>query len=456
MSFLLDETTIDVLNANATQTIVAEKITAITNFAKEIRQINFNISPDFGTEGSASILQGGTLLSDLFLEVTLPPLAIGNSNGGIYHTDGTNYIPTPTSYLNWVNAIGFALIDYVSIEINGQTIDKHPGVWLDVLNELSDKEHKEWESVKKFKDHKKLKYVNFEKTAVVIPLKFFFCNNEAQSLPISELNPDSVKLKVKFNSLNKLINHSSNPSITGSGSVSSVKLFGEFITLGVDETSRLKRSNKNYIIPVIQYIEDVGSGGGSTYNIQPNSLNITGAVKEFIWVFRHDSRKSISNPEICLTNDSTKGNDHFNYSNTHIHETFGKFEMFDKCTIKIRNTDLISENSLYFGVKSRVKHHRSNTNKNIYLYSFATKPENYQPSGHHNFSIKNDTISFNFTSVPGHSKSTFNNGESGTSAAGSDYSLSLFAVTYKQLSISNLQASFGEIPHLSSVQTGSK
>ena len=46
----------------------------------------------------------------------------------------------------------------------------------------------------------------------------------------------------------------------------------------------------------------------------------------------------------------------------------------------------------------------------------------------------------------GHSNSTYNNGESGSAASASNYQASLFATTYKQLTISNQQASIQDLP----------
>ena len=39
--------------------------------------------------------------------------------------------------VGWVAQVGHALIDEVSIEIGGQTIDKHYGDWLIIWNELT-------------------------------------------------------------------------------------------------------------------------------------------------------------------------------------------------------------------------------------------------------------------------------------------------------------------------------
>ena len=92
----------------------------------------------------------------------------------------------------------FAIINEITLEINGTIIDKHSGLFLEIWNELTDKNKREWDGVKKYKNRKDIKAVNSEKTTLTIPLKFFFCVNKSQALPISELNSESVKIKVRL------------------------------------------------------------------------------------------------------------------------------------------------------------------------------------------------------------------------------------------------------------------
>lgn len=447
----------DLLTVRPQKTFFRADLKRHTDFDRDIQEIPFTGgAPNFNREGIAVIQKGGTLLSDLFLEVTLPPLANnGGSNGGIYTTDGTTYIPSSSaSYLNWVNSIGFALIDFIELEINGNLVDKHTGLWLDVWNELSDKSRKEWDMVKKYDNRKNLKFVNYEKTTLRIPFKFFFCVSTSQALPITLLNSNAVRVTIRFNGLNKLVNCSDtlNSDETSGGSVSNVKLFGEFINLQQEEINTMTSSENKFTVPTLQYLDNVGSGSGSTFNVSSGSLTLTGAIKELIWVFRHNSRISSSNPQIVLSNDSIKGNDPFNYSNTHLHETFGNYEMFDTCLIKIRNTDIVEESAGFFGDQMRMSH-GSGTKKNIYVYPFALYPEQVQPSGHFNFSINDDNISMRFSGVPGHTNTFYNNGSTNinSNASAADYTLSLFALGYKEIVISSGQANINNIPYSTSI-----
>ena len=126
--------------------------------------------------------------------------------------------------------------------------------------------------------------------------------------------------------------------------------------------------------------------------------------------------------------------------------------MFDTCLIKIRNTDIVNETSGFFGKHLRMSH-GSGTKKNIYVYSFALYPEQAQPSGHFNFSINDDNISMRFSGVPGHSNTLYNNGSTNinTYASASDYTLSLFALGYKEIVLSSGQVNINNIPYSTSI-----
>ena len=422
----------DILTVSPEQTFFRADFKRHTDFDKSIQEVSFSSTPDFNTTAIANIPKSGTLLSDLFLEIVLPPPAASSGgNGGIYTTDGSSYVPSSTSsYLNWVNGIGFALIDYIELEINGNIVDKHSGLWLDIWNELTDKSRKEWDMVKKYDNKDKLKYVNYEKTKLIIPLKFFFCVNKSLSLPMKVLTSNAVKITIKFNSLEKLLISSTtlDSSETSAAQITSVKLFAEFNTLQKKEEDLILNSENNFKIPVVQYLEQAGSGSSTTYTVNTGEFSLTGAIKEIIWVFRHNKRISKNDPNLLLSNNSIKGNDHFNYSNTHQNEVSGDYEMFDNCLIRIRNTEIVTENSHFFGKYARLSH-GSGTTKNIYSYSFAINPEKIQPSGHFNFSIMSDTISFLFKGIPGHSNKFYNNGQTKENGAkASDYILSMFAI----------------------------
>jgi hypothetical protein len=91
-----------------------------TNFAIESQVMYFDGDPDFGKRLSCLVPRRGDLLGPIVLEVTLPALTL---------TDGT-----PVSY---VNSIGHALIDEITLEIGEQEIDTQTGEWLELWSNMT-------------------------------------------------------------------------------------------------------------------------------------------------------------------------------------------------------------------------------------------------------------------------------------------------------------------------------
>ena len=97
-----------------------------TNFAIESQPMYFDGTADFGKRISCLVPRRGDLLSQVVLEVTLPALTIPvlDANGNQTKDSSGNPMTTPASY---VNSIGHALIQEISIEVGEQEIDRQNG-----------------------------------------------------------------------------------------------------------------------------------------------------------------------------------------------------------------------------------------------------------------------------------------------------------------------------------------
>ena len=90
-----------------------------------------------------------------------------------------------------------------------------------------------------------------------------------------------------------------------------------------------------------------------------------------------------------------KANDYFCYqtTNTNTEEFYGivQNEAFSTFKLLINGNDRFSERKAsYFRLCQPIQAGHSLPSKHIYMYSFALKPEEYQPSGTCNFSRMND------------------------------------------------------------------
>lgn len=100
-----------------------------TNFAIESIEQVFNGNPTFGQKVSATISRNGDLINHVYLQFQLPALSVGSVYPGAFS-------PQPNN-VAWTNSIGHALIQYVDIEVGGQKIDRHYGMWLEIWDELT-------------------------------------------------------------------------------------------------------------------------------------------------------------------------------------------------------------------------------------------------------------------------------------------------------------------------------
>lgn len=100
-----------------------------TNFAIEAIEQVFNGNPTFGQKVTATISRNGDLINCVYLQVTFPALSVGS----VYSPTAS----TPAVSVAWTNSLGHALIKYVDIEIGGQRIDRHYGMWLELWDELT-------------------------------------------------------------------------------------------------------------------------------------------------------------------------------------------------------------------------------------------------------------------------------------------------------------------------------
>jgi hypothetical protein len=98
-----------------------------TNFSIESIEQVFNGVATFGQKVSAVVSRNGDLINHVYLQTQFPAL----SAGSVYSSP-----PTGIS-VAWTNAVGHALIRYVDIDIGGQRIDRHFGLWLELWDELT-------------------------------------------------------------------------------------------------------------------------------------------------------------------------------------------------------------------------------------------------------------------------------------------------------------------------------
>ena len=368
------------LSGNPQTTFFKQVYRRYTNFSVESCRIDFDGAADFGKILAATIPRKGDLLNTLVIEVSLPMLPQSSSTE----------IDT-----SWVNGIGHAMLEYVSLEIGGKEIDRQYGEFLHIISELQVDASKRvgydnmvgfQESYRQDSQPGPLK--------LYIPLRFWFCNNVGLSLPLIALQAHPVRIIVKLRPLRMLFYRDSlalspNQPLAGSSQLptqlTSFVMWGDYIHLDTDERRRFVSSKHEYLIEQVQQQSETAVGqGSSNVNIH---LDFNNPIKELIWIVRQD--RMINTNEI------------FNYSNRMLVERDVILDdQISDCVIKLDGYDRFeTRDASYFRLVQPWQRHTCIPRDYIYLYSFSLVPEASQPMGSLNAS-RLDTIILSCTMNP--------------------------------------------------------
>ena len=173
-----------------------------TNFSQELIPLVFNREPGFGQQSVCKITSNGDLINKMYYSTFLPsiPKSFDNITG-----EEEKIIKYA-----WVKKIGYALIKSIELEIGGVTIDRQFGEYLNLWYELS-------ETVLKGTLDKLIGNISTlydfsngkDDYELIIPLKFWFCSNIANSLPIVAISFNDIKINLAIEKLDFLLRQSS-------------------------------------------------------------------------------------------------------------------------------------------------------------------------------------------------------------------------------------------------------
>jgi len=287
-------------------------------------------------------------------------------------------------------------------------IDRHYSEWLDVWNELTDHDESEWIGLNKHAAQNAYLKSNAASNVIVmgtmnnqklyIPLQFWFCRNPGLALPLIALQYHEVKLKLVTRSVNALINTdnsgSSNVAITAAPTV---QLWADYIYLDTDERRRFAQVSHEYLIEQVQ--RETGTMSKS------QKLNFNHPVKALIWT-NQSANATFTETDYTTTDNSaldavkrnvvnaviSGGNDYFNTTQvdgygTEVISGVSSKEAFKTAKLQLNGHDRFAErNATYFRTCQPIQAGLRIPSKHIYMYSFALKPEEHQPSGTCNFS----------------------------------------------------------------------
>lgn len=217
----------------------------------------------------------------------------------------------------------YDMIDYISISIGDEVIDKHTGDYLKIFKNLKINSEK-----RKILDKISNSVTN---TLIRIPLQFWFCRNPGNALPLASISTDPIKIHIKFNNLL--------PSTVSS------KLWIDYIFVDTNERLQLLTKPRVYVIEQVQSVTELNRNSSerkiTTYFNHP--------IKELLWQF----------------NDNT---------------------IITDAVIRINKKDMFTpRDGYYFSTVQRYQYYSGSKqagDRDIYCFSFCLNPEDIYSSGY--------------------------------------------------------------------------
>lgn len=333
-----------------------------TNFAIESMPMYFDGDPDFGKRLSCLIPRRGDLLGPIFLEVTLPPITLAGT------TD-------PVSY---VNAIGHALIEEISIEVGEQEIDKQTGEWMEIWSNLTTT------SDQKFGFYNMIGKVDgfmpptlYGPLKLYIPLHFWFCKNPGLFLPLLALQYHPIRINITLKPLQKLfytpqLVQNCDTTTVNPVKITNMQLWGDYVYLDIEERRRFVTVAHEYLIEQTQYTPSIGlPESASQFQCR---VEFNHPIREFVFVLQRNVMQSY--------------HEWFNYSSLPISEIGVRRDLLSSAVLVLDGQERFeARDAGYFRLVQPFQRHTVIPNDDfIYTYSFALRPEDLQPTGSMNAS----------------------------------------------------------------------
>lgn len=276
----------------------------------------------------------------------------------------------------WVNYIGETMIKEVEIEIGGARIDRHYGQWLHIWGELTLTKAQE-DTYKVMVGETSALTTQAGSVAAAtlyIPLQFWFCRNAGLALPLIALQYHEVKVNIEFRPASECFINTA--GTTTPPVLSSASLFCDYVYLDTDERRQFAQIAHEYLIEQLQF---TGSEAFSATSVR-QKLNFNHPVKEIVWVAQLDSVAA--------------ANGHSDFSSS------GSDHLVDAKLLLNGQDRFATRKAGYFNLVQPYQHHTRGPAAGVYVYSFALKPEEHQPSGSVNMSrIDNATLQMTFASA---------------------------------------------------------
>lgn len=431
-----------------------------TNFALECVEQSFTGEANFGKRVTCNLTRTGDLISGLTLQLTVPQLKrewftvnAGGTAVALNAVDTALIAASSVSNIDsikpsYVQSLGHAVIQDISLEIGGQTIDKQYGLYMELLSEhtLSESKYEQaGRMVGRYPTLGQAAVAATQEQTYYIPIQFWFCRNPGLALPLASIQFHDIRVTIQFRPMREcvimtrndtLLEVSHTPAIVAPSEIEFeyCQLFGEYVFLDKAERNMFASKPQEYLIEQVQFNGEesiILNSGNPTLR---HDLKFSHPVKEIMWVVQQTDVASPGSGDL-------QKNDWFNFGQ--VNQTIEAEDAvlglandlisndLKAVSLQMNNYDRISPRpASYFRTEQPSRHHTRMPKKSIYSYSFALKPEEHQPSGSINMSrIDTARISYRLGN-----EITAGSGVFGSAKTGTFY---LFAKNYNYLRVTN-------------------
>lgn len=320
-----------------------------TNFAIESIQQTINGSVGFNKRVTCQISRNGDLINNVFLEIVLRKSATATAGTA----DASTFFPAE------------ALVSDIELEIGGQRIDKHYADWFRINDSLfrKDGDRAQYRKLTDFVDNEAPGTIK----RFFLPLIFFFNKVPGLSLPMISLQYHDVKLNINLGNAPTGIDATFTPI---------VNVWVDYVYLDTDERRRYAQLQHEYLIEQLQYTgEDTIAVDAYNQKTTNYRLNLNHPTKYLAFVCRDPNK-------------------HGRYVGSYTSDTANTQTYAEglapvySAKLTLNGQERFSERvGAYFNsVTPWIHANRARPHSGVYLYSFAIRADEHQPSGTLNFS----------------------------------------------------------------------
>lgn len=322
------------------------------NFSRVPYEVPMEGNPDFGQRAVVTVPRVGDLVHRTYVSLVLPEL-----NGG-----GERQVA-------WAKHPGHSLLRLVQVEIGGHRVAEHTGEWLALWTDLTDDGRPKMSMIGgSGLELDQLKDAH-EETRIWVPLKFWWCEQLCNAMPMVALAYHDVKLHFEFRDWDGMVRTSDGTAIPPLRLGPACVVFDCVYLPGPERRSLVENPHRQLITQVQRQTAHVV---GET----SLPLNFYRSVRQLVWFMRLD--------------ENTRARRHLHF-NSATDDDQPSRHLLAEARLLVNGLERCPWlPASYFFLVQNYQHAENYSDLFLYMFSFALTPASHEPTGALNFSLVDD------------------------------------------------------------------